>query len=274
MILKDKVAVVTGGGAGMGQGIVLEFIKEGAKVVYCDINDEALANTSKLIDELGGDYLAVHCDIFDSSQVHQMFKDAVAKYGTVNVLVNNAARVPSGEVSRKRRAAHSRLVNTAVPRHSLEITRNMSDEEWKSFFDVNVHGTFYTVREALNIMEPKGSGQIINVSSIAGISAMSAHSPHYSATKGAVVAFTKSVAAEVAGSDVCVNAVAPGAVATPGLKEFAANLTPEARASFFQMCPAGRMGEIEEYVSLFVYLASGKHYLVGQIISPNGDIVI
>jgi 3-oxoacyl-[acyl-carrier protein] reductase len=122
-------------------------------------------------------------------------------------------------------------------------------------------------------MEPQRDGRIVNIASVAGISAMSAHSPHYSATKGAVVAFTKSVAAEVAGANIFVNAMAPGGVLTPDFEQYLHAAGEEKRNQFWQVVPAGRLGTMEEYASTVTYLA-GDHYLVGQIISPNGGAVI
>jgi len=109
---------------------------------------------------------------------------------------------------------------------------------------------------------------------VAGISAMSSHSPHYSATKGAVVAFTKAVAAEVAGANIFVNAIAPGGVQTPDFEAYLQSLDETTRHRLWQMIPAGRLGTMEEYAATVVHLACDPHYLVGQIISPNGGCVI
>ena len=122
-------------------------------------------------------------------------------------------------------------------------------------------------------MEPRRFGRIVNIASIAGISALSAHSPHYSATKGAVIAFTRAVGAEVAGANIFVNAIAPGGVATPMFDQYIAGLDAEARGRLFQMIPAGRLGTMDEYAGLVLYLAGDGHYLAGQVISPNGGMV-
>ena len=109
-----------------------------------------------------------------------------------------------------RRNRHYTYLTTPVPRQSLEFTSNITDDEWHRWWGVNVHGTFYCTREALKLMQPQKYGRIINIASLSGMSGLSAHSPHYSATKGAVIAFTKAVAAEVAGSNIYVNVMAPG----------------------------------------------------------------
>lgn len=147
----------------------------------------------------------------------------------------------------------------------------MTDEEWQAFIDVNLTGVFYCTREATKIMEPKGYGQIINIASIGGQSGMSAFAPHYSAAKGGVIAFTKSVAFEVIGAGIYVNCIAPGEVATPPWEK----APQEARDLVLQLIPARRLGTIEEYASLAVYLASDdSNYIIGQTISPNGGALL
>jgi 3-oxoacyl-[acyl-carrier protein] reductase len=146
----------------------------------------------------------------------------------------------------------------------------MTDEEWKAFIDVDLTGVFYCTREALNVMEDKSYGQIINIASTAGLSGLSAFAPHYSAAKGGVIAFTRSVAMEVIGAGVHVNCIAPGGVATPPWEK----APQEVRDIVLQLIPARRMGTIEEYASLAVYLASdGSNYIAGQVISPNGGLI-
>lgn len=202
-----------------------------------------------------------------------MYRHIVDACGTLHILVNNAAVVPNRPVDEVRRNKHYAYLTTPVPRQSLQFTSQMSDEEWMRYWGVNVHGVFYCTREALKLMEPQRYGRVINIASIAGLSAMSAHSPHYSATKGAVIAFTKAVAAEVAGANVFVNAVAPGGVLTPDFEQYFKTAGEKKCRQFWQVCPAGRLGTMDEYASLVTYLA-GKHYLVGQVISPNGGAVI
>ncbi|MGT2493531.1 SDR family NAD(P)-dependent oxidoreductase, partial [Cupriavidus basilensis] len=140
-----------------------------------------------------------------ASRFASMFRAIDEAFGTVHILVNNAALVPVQPEDEARRNKHYAYLTTPVPRQSLQFTSQMSDDEWMRYWGVNVHGVFYCTREALKRMEPQRYGRIVNIASIAGISAMSAHSPHYSsATKGAVIAFTKAVAAEVARANIFV----------------------------------------------------------------------
>ncbi len=274
MQLAQRVAVVTGAAGGLGSAISRRFAREGAKVVLCDINEAAVHALAGEIEAAGGECLALCCDVSSSASVAETFAAADARFGTVHILVNNAALVPDKPADEARRKRHYELITQPVPRRSLGITREMSDEEWRRFWAVNVDGVFHCTREALKRMEPQGYGRIVNVASIAGISALSAHSPHYSATKGAVVGYTRAVAMEVAGANVLVNAIAPGGVETPAMKHYLAGLTPDELNAMWQIVPAGRLGRPEEYAGLVTHLASDECYLVGEIVNVSGGAVI
>ncbi len=271
--LTNKVAVVTGAAGGLGRAIALALADHGATVVACDINTAGLTALSAELEGRGAAHLCQTCDVSDSVAVAALFAKAKEVFGSVHILVNNAALVPSRPEDTVRRNKHYGYITTPVPRQSLGFTSNMSDEDWHRYWGVNVHGVFYCTREALKLMEPQREGKIINVASVGGFSPMSAHSPHYSATKGAVIAFTKSVAAEVAGANIFVNVMAPGGVQTPEFTEYLEQIGEEQRNRFWQVVPAGRLGTLEEYAATAVHLA-GSHYMVGQVISPNGGLVI
>ena len=270
---KDKVVLVTGVGPGLGRACAEAFAKAGAKLVICDVNQLALAQACEAVTAHGAECLALRCDVSSSAEVTGMFEQLKARFGTLHVLVNNAALTPNRPVDTERRNAFYRYISTPEPRRSLGFTRSISDDEWHRYWGVNVHGVFYCTREALKLMEPQREGRIVNIASIAGLSTKSVHSPHYCATKGAVIAFTKSVAYEVAGANIFVNAMAPGGVATPAFNAYLDDVGEEARNRLWQGCPLGRFGTVEEYASTVLYLA-GEHYLVGQVISPNGGSVI
>jgi 3-oxoacyl-[acyl-carrier protein] reductase len=128
--------------------------------------------------------------------------------------------------------------------------------------------------ESTRIMEPKKSGKIINIACIAGTGGLSAFHPAYCASKGAVLAFTRSVAIEVAVADIFVNVIACGGILTPPMEAFLADQSEEGRNALHQIIPLGRLGRPEEYASLAVYLASDEHYLMGQTISPTGGMIL
>ena len=274
MRMKDKVALVTGAGPGLGRAIAVTLAREGARVVVCDVDEESLNDAEAAVTEAGATCLAIRCDVSSSAQVSEMFAAVVERFGTVHALVNNAALTPNRTIDTERRNALYNYLQTPVERDSLRFTSQISDNEWLRYWGVNVHGVFYCTREALKLMEPQRYGRIVNIASIAGISARSAHSPHYSATKGAVVAFTRSVALEVAGADIFVNAVAPGGVATPTFADYLEQIGEAGRNRLWQSCPAGRFGSVDEYAATILHLTSDEHYLVGQVISPNGGSAI
>ena len=209
----------------------------GANLVVCDINEASLAAARAAVEEAGSECLTVRCDVSDSAAVQRMFAQAAERFGTVHILVNNAALTPNRQDDDVRRNRHYTYLTTPVPRQSLEFTSNITDDEWHRWWGVNVHGTFYCTREALKLMQPQKYGRIINIASLSGMSGLSAHSPHYSATKGAVIAFTKAVAAEVAGSNIYVNVVAPGLVHTQELDAILQKMDEEGRNRFWQLVP-------------------------------------
>lgn len=271
--LMDKVVVITGAAGQLGSAIARAFAQRGARVVATDIHQERLQALSEELKPFGSPYLCHACDVSDSRAVNALFAAVAQVFGTVHVLVNNAAIVPERPQDAARRAKHYAYLTTPQPRGSLQFTSSLTDEDWHRYWGVNVHGLFYCTRAALQLMEPQREGKIINVASTSGISALSAHSPHYSASKGAVIAFTKSVAAEVAGANIFVNAMAPGGIETQAFKDYLGGMTEEQRNQLWQIIPAGRLGALQEYTDTVLFLA-GPHYLVGQVISPNGGLVI
>ena len=270
--VEGRVCVVTGSARGLGRAIAAALGAAGGRLALCDVLTDELEQTAQDLRAAGCEVFTAPCDVSDSASVDAFFDEVRQALGPVEVLVNNAALVPGGPEDEVRRSRHYTYLTTPEPRDTLGFTSAMSDAEWLRYWGVNVHGVFFCTRAALRQMEPRRFGRIVNIASIAGLSAFSAHSPHYSATKGAVIAFTRAVGAEVAGANVFVNAIAPGGVATPMFDDYLARLDPEARNRLFQIIPAGRMGTMEEYAGLAVYLAGDGHYLAGQIISPNGGM--
>ncbi|MDP3521166.1 MAG: SDR family oxidoreductase [Hydrogenophaga sp.] len=274
MKLQGKVALVTGAGKGLGGTIALAYAREGARLVLCDIDEAALNDSHRQVTEQGADCLALRCDVSDSLAVEAMFAQALQHFGTVDVLVNNAARVPSSPAETQRRNRHYTHATTPVPRRSLGIVSGLSDDDWLKWWDVNMHGVFYCTRAALRCMEPQRSGRIINIASVAGLGAASMHSPGYAATKAGVISLTQTTAYDVAGANILVNAIACGGVHTPPFEAYLAQASEQDKNSLFQMIPMGRLGQPEEYAALALFLAAENHYLVGQVISPNGGYVI
>ena len=184
-----RVCVVTGAARGLGQAIAAALGAAGGRLALCDVLDAELQQTADELREQGVEVFAAHCDVSDSASVDAFFAAVEQQLGPVEALINNAALVPGGPEDEVRRSTHYAYITTPQPRTSLGFTSAMSDEEWLKYWGVNVHGTFYCTRAALRQMEPRGYGRIVNIASIAGLSNYSAHSPHYSATKGAVIAY-------------------------------------------------------------------------------------
>ncbi|WP_198030890.1 SDR family NAD(P)-dependent oxidoreductase [Cupriavidus sp. amp6] len=272
--LKEKVVLVTGAGRGLGGVIAQAMAREGAQLVLCDIDTQALEHTRSTLEAEGAQCLAVRCDVSDSAAVDAMFEQAAERFGTVDILVNNAAIVPSSAQETERRSRHYAYVTTPMPRQSLGIVSSLTDQDWLKWWGVNMHGVFYCTRAALRLMEPRRSGKIINIASVAGWGAASMHSPGYAATKAGVISLTQTTAFDAAGANIFVNAIACGGVMTPPFEAYLANASEAEKRNLFQMVPLGRLGQPSEYASLAVYLASDEHYLVGQVISPNGGYVI
>ena len=272
--LAGKVTLVTGAGPGLGGAIAAALAAEGAKLVVCDIAPEALDTTRSRLAAMGAEALALPCDVSDSAAVDAMFARATERFGTMHILVNNAARVPNAPAEEARRNRHYQYLTTPMPRQALDIVASLSDDDWLKWWGVNMHGVFYCTRAALRLMTPQRAGKIVNIASIAGLGTGSAHSPGYSATKAGVISLTKTTALDVAGANIYVNAIACGGVLTPPFEEDLARASDEQKQRLYQMLPLGRIGRPEEYASLAVYLASDEHYLVGQVISPNGGLLM
>jgi 3-oxoacyl-[acyl-carrier protein] reductase len=271
MKLKDKVALITGSGSGIGQEIAVAMAREGAAIIINDIGETNINAAIERIREFNVPYLGVRCDVSSSQQVKDMFKSIMNKFNTLDILVNNAGITVNDEkVNENYKKLAEQILTTGACNISLGATRNLTDVAWDNMLKVHLYGTFHCTREALNIMEDKGYGKIINISSVCGI-AGGVGAPAYSAAKGGIIAFTKSVAAEVIRVGVHVNCIAPGYIDTPFLN----TMSPEALTSVLLATPMGRLGNASEIAPLAVFLASeDSSYIVGQVISPNGGMVL
>ena len=246
MKLKDKVAVITGAGSGLGRAIALRFAQEGARIVVAELNEAKGEETLRLVQAAGVEAFAVPTDVSDAAAVTRLFDALDARGWPVNVLVNNAGN--AGQ---------------------LKPTHLMNDDEWHNVVHVHLSGTFYCSRQALQRMVAHGDGgAIINMASVAGLRGIPYGAP-YGAAKGGIIAFTKGIAQEYARLGVRINAIAPGWVETPILE----NLPDEMRPSMVANTPLGRIGQPEEIAAVALFLASDEaSYVIGQTISPNGGL--
>jgi 3-oxoacyl-[acyl-carrier protein] reductase len=267
MKLRGRVALITGGGSGLGREIALTFAREGAKIAVNDIRRAAAEQAVKEVEAAGGEAMAVLADVSDSIEVRAIFEEVLERWGTIDILVNNAGiAVMSEEVKQRFAEMIGAMLGPGRPTQTVGATRTMSDSHWRRTLSIHLDGTFYCTREALKIMEPKGSGRIINMASVAGTAGLLG-APDYSTAKAGIIGLTKSVAREAIARGIYVNAIAPGFIDTPLLDvmdETTKQLT-------IAQTPIGRLGTPKEVAALALYLASDdSSYTVGQVISPNG----
>ena len=206
MRLAGKVAVVTGGGSGIGKAICLRLADDGAKVAVLDVNEDSAAETA---DAAGG--AAVHADVSDSASVDAALAQAESALGPVDVWVNNAGVAAAAQAERVNPRAEQQLEEAVSGPITtpLEGLVRLPDDEWRRMLAVHLDGTFFGTRAAARSMARRGTGSIVNIASICGIAGCAGY-PHYSAAKGGILAFTRAVAKELIVQGVRVNAVAPG----------------------------------------------------------------
>ncbi|HJY83654.1 MAG TPA: SDR family oxidoreductase [Candidatus Binatia bacterium] len=272
--LDGKIALVTGGASGIGRAICLSFAKEGATIICNDLTTEMAQRVLEECDQQKQG-LAVKTDVSRSRQVVAMFDRIHKKFSKLDILVNNAGigldnaqtRARFNKVLEKQQAE---LAKDGKIKTALEATQNLTDEEWDRMLSIHLNGTFYCTREALRTMERQGSGKIISIASICGMTGC-AGAPHYSAAKAGIMGFTRAVAREAIVSGVNVNAIAPGYIDTPMTQV----ITDAVRKAISLATPVGRFGSPQDIANLAVYLASEESdFVVGQVISPNGGYVI
>jgi 3-oxoacyl-[acyl-carrier protein] reductase len=274
MKLKDRIALVTGGGSGLGRAISLLFAEEGAHVIVNELRLEAAEQTvASMKGPAGG--RAIQADVSDSAQVKTMFATVEREVGGLDVLVNNAGIAfgpgdDRAEVNRKSEALVIELLSGQGGQTHLDVTQNLSDESWRRMLAVHVDGTFFCTREALRLMSRKNRGAIVNLSSVAALTGLEVV-PHYSAAKGAILAFTRSVARDVASRGIRVNAICPGYIDTPMTER----MSPLIRAAVIARTPLRRTGEAHEVAATALFLASDdSSFFTGQWLSPNGGLFI
>ena len=274
MRLKDRIALVTGGGSGLGRAISLLFAEEGAHVIVNELRLETAEQTvASMKGPAGG--RAIQADVSDSAQVKAMFATIEREAGGLDILVNNAGIAfgpgdDRAEVNRKSEALIMELLSGQGGQTHLDVTQNLSDESWRRMLAVHVDGTFYCTREALKLMSRKNRGTIVNLSSVAALTGLEVV-PHYSAAKGAILAFTRAVAKDVASRGIRVNAICPGYIDTPMTDV----IPPVLKMMAVAQTPLGRTGTPEEIAATALYLASDESsFTTGQWVSPNGGLVI
>lgn len=242
--MKNKVALVTGAGSGIGEACVMAFAREGAKVVLSDIVGEDADRVLKAVQELGGEGTVVRSDVSRAMDNEHQVAIALQAYGRLDIAVNNAG-----------------IGGPAAPTGEYPL------DGWEQVIGVNLNGVFYGMRYQIPAMLKTGGGSIINMSSILGQVGF-AYSSAYVAAKHAVVGLTKNAAMEYAAQGIRVNSVGPGFIRTPLLDK---HLTEEQLASIAALHPIGRLGRAEEVAELVLWLASDKaSFVTGSYYAVDG----
>lgn len=245
--LKNKVAIVTGARRGMGRTHALVLAEAGAKVVVADISKEECEKVVEEIKKAGGEALAVKCDVTKKAEVDEMVRSAINKWGRVDILVNNAG------------------IAKMMP--FLEMT----EEDWDKTMDINLKGYFFCAQACAKEMAKQKSGVIVNIASIA-MGQQGAGFPalvHYCASKGGIAAMTEALASELAPYNIRVNAIAPGVIDTPMVRE--SEMDEKAIEGMLMRVPMHRMGRPEEISSAVLFLASdASSYMTGSVVVVDG----
>ena len=263
---EGRVVVVTGGGSGLGEAMSTAFAAEGGRVAVADIREEG---AQKVAEAAGGDARGYACDVSDPAAVRALFEAVASDLGEVEVLVNNAGIARRNQEAQEKMLQQLQSALTGGERESLGATKTLSDEDWDRMIRVHLYGTFYCTREALKVMEGNRRGTIVNISSVAALQGLPG-AADYSAAKAGIIGITRAVAAEVSGSGIRVNAIAPGWIRTPMVQE---EIDPRLLPILLAQVPLGGMGEPEHVAALALHLCSDEaSYTTGQVISPNGGL--
>lgn len=245
--MKGKVALVTGASRGIGRGCAIKLAQEGCNVVinYAGNKKEALI-TKEECESYGVEAIIIKGDVGKSKDCINMFKEAIAKFERVDILVNNAG----------------------ITRDNLIF--HMTEEDFDEVIRVNLKGAFLCMQQASKIMRKQRYGRIINISSVSGVIG-NAGQLNYSASKAGIIGMTKSLAREVAGRKITVNAIAPGFIKT----DMTEGLKDSIKDKLIKTIPAKRMGEVEEIANAVCFFASdNSSYITGQVLNVNGGMTM
>ncbi len=241
--IKDKVVIITGAARGIGYAIAENFIAEGAKVIVIDISQDAV---NAAVEKLGANATGFVGNVTDSAGMEAIFAEVASKFGGIDCLINNAG----------------------VTRDNLML--RMKEEEWQLVLDINLKGAFICTQKVFKHMMKARKGSIINMASVIGLMG-NAGQANYAASKGGLIAFTKSCAKEFAGRAVRVNAIAPGFIET----EMTAALSAEVRAEYAKVIPLQKMGNPTDVANLCLFLAGdASAYITGQTIAVDGGLTM
>lgn len=253
--LKGKVAVITGGGRGIGQAIAFAFAKAGAKVVITSRKAQDLEATAETIKAFGGEAFPLPAHLGKTDEIKRMIDTVMEKFGRIDILVNNAGASPA-----------------------MGTVLECDDRLWDKLMDINLKGAYFVSQAAANIMVKQGSGKIINIASVDG------HNPEpglsiYSISKAGIMMMTKAFASELIRYNIQVNTVSPGPISTKMMNSHWSHLPPEeaqkVKEAVEKALPSGRMGNPDEIAGAALYLASdASSYVTGSEILIDGGLLL
>jgi len=243
-MFEGKPAIITGAARGIGQAIALDLAAKGADIVIGDVKAEWLSETEEALKQLGAKVTCKELDVTSAEACQNVFNDVAKENGRIDILVNNAGITRDGLLMR------------------------MSEEDWDAVLTVNLKGTFNCTKAATRTMMKQRSGSIINIASIIGLMG-NAGQANYAASKGGVIAFTKSVAKELASRNVRANAIAPGFISS----KMTDALSEEVQQQMLAAIPLGVFGSPQNVADAVTFLASDQSaYITGQVLSVNGGM--
>jgi len=249
MRLKDKVAIVTGSGRGIGEGIALRFAEEGAKLIINDVNEADANRTVEAIKSKGGQAVAVIGSVASRQVAQRMVNKAVKEFGTVDILVNNAG-----------------IVRDA-------LLHKMTDEQWDQVIEVNLKGVFLCTQCAAQVMREKGYGKVINISSDSWRG--NPGQINYAASKAGVIGMTKTTAKELGPKGINVNVISPGWIWTDMIRSMPPAMIERMEKSLPERVPLNRKGLPEDVANLALFLASDESsFITGQLIHCDGGLIM
>jgi len=241
--MADQVAVVTGGGSGIGRATCLELARRGASIAVADLALERARSVAAEVAALGVASFAAQVDVASSASVSQCVAAVLDRFGRIDLLVNSAGIYQTGAIG------------------------EISEADWDRVLAVNLKGAFLMCKAVVPIMQKQHAGAIINVSSISGRTKSLLAGVNYTASKAGLIGLTMCLANQLASDGIRVNAVAPGTIDTP----INANLTPAELEALAQRCPLGRIGRPEEVAAAIAFLASPEaSYITGETVNVNG----
>jgi len=244
--LEDKVAIITGAARGIGFSIAERISEQGAISVIIDLDQEAVDTAVQQIDDSGNRAVGFAADVTNSDQIASIIKEIHNKFGKIDILINNAGITKDG------------------------LLMKMKESDWDAVINVNLKGTFICTQKVSRYMLKNRSGVILNIASVIGLMG-NAGQANYAASKGGIIAFTKSSAKEFATRHIRVNAIAPGFIQT----EMTDKLPQEIIDNYLAAIPLNRMGKVKDVANLCIFLASDEaSYITGQTIQVDGGLIM